>query len=204
MASIHLGADDATAGQVHHRPRGAELREDVAGGGAVDDDQVPHRAAVLDPLGLVGDLADDQHVAGAGKPGGDELEDPGQRGEAGEAGNLEVEPQVLLQRLLGVEREHADVGLHHLGLEGRRRRPQAARQVALAVHLDAEHPPSRLGAEQRQGAGDGALAGAALAGDEEQVAGEQPVEGADAAARGGAGGGRAQLPPAPGATAGAR
>ena len=199
---LHLGADDPPAGEVHHRSRRAELREDVAGRGAVDDDQVPHGTATVGALRLIGDLADDEHVAGAGEAGGDELEHLRQRREPGEARHLEVDAQVLLQRLLGVEAEHADVGLYHLRLERRRRRAQSAGQVALGVDLDAEHPPSRVGAEECERGGDRALAGPALAGDEEEVAGEQPVEGA--AARAGSRRRRAQLPPVPGAAAGAR
>jgi hypothetical protein len=57
--------------------------------------------------------------------------------------------------------------LHHLRFEARRAVAQRLGQVTFGIHLDGEDPAAAPGAEKGQGRGDGGLATAALAGDEE-------------------------------------
>jgi len=174
---LDLAADQTAANELQHRARRPELREDVPAGAAVDDDQVPHRTLALVATSLLeGDLAGHEHVPGSGDGGGDEVDDARQWGHPRQPRHLEVDAQVFLQRLLGMQPDHADTGLHHLGLEARPCRAKRRGEVALGVDLDAEDLLAALGGEQAERGGDGGLAGASLAGHEDDPPPEQLIE----------------------------
>ena len=90
--------------------------------------------------------------------------------------HLEVDVQVLLERLLVVEREHADAGLDHLGLEAGPLGPERDGEIALRVDVDTEHLLASLRGQQAERGRDGGLAGSALAGNEDDAPLEQFVE----------------------------
>ena len=109
-----------------------------------------------------------------GRGVGDEVEGAGQRTESGDQRDLELEAQVLLERLLGVHR-HGEEARRDLALgsnDGGADLEEVG-QVALGVDLADEGALALLGGQQGQRRGDRRLADAALAGDEEQPAVEQ-------------------------------
>ena len=87
--------------------------------------------------------------------------------------DLRLHLEVLAQRRLGVHLHREDAGVHLAGLEADRRVLEQRGEVALGVDLDEQDALAVLGREQRGRRGDGALADAALAGEEEQAAVEQ-------------------------------
>ena len=97
----------------------------------------------------------------------------GQRAEAGHQRDLELEAQVLLQRLLGVHRHGEEVGLDLAGLEGGGPGLEEVGQVALGVDLADQGALALLRGQQGERRRDGRLADTALAGDEDQLAVEQ-------------------------------
>ena len=104
----------------------AKLTDDVSGGRRVDH----HEVVVVLPH-LPGELADRQDLLDARSGVRHEVERVGQRPDPGQHRHLHLEPQVLLQRLLGVHRHReqtlADLG----GLERQRADPEEVGQVPL-------------------------------------------------------------------------
>ena len=112
------------------RLRRRELGDDVAGGDGVDDDEV-----VVALADLPEELADGEDLLHPGRGVGDEVEGAGQGPEAGDERDLELEPQVLLERLLGVHRHGEEVRRHLPGLEAGGRDLEEVGEVALGVDL---------------------------------------------------------------------
>ena len=169
-----LVAHHADLHQLADHPRRADLGDDVAARLGVDDDEV-----VVALAHLVGELADGEDLLDARRGVGDEVERAGQRADAADERDLDEQPQVLAQRVLGVHRHREQVG-------GRRSRGSNASGVvsnaaASAPLASISHTSVRLpgaGAEVGERGGDRGLADAALAGDEQQLAVEQVAAGA--------------------------
>jgi hypothetical protein len=122
---------------------------------------------------LVGELADGEDLLHARRRVGDEVEGAGERTDLGEQRDLQLEAQVLLERLLGVHRHRPQARLELPGREGGLPRLVEVGQVALGVDLAHEGALALLGGEQGQGCRDGGLADAALPRDEEELAVEE-------------------------------
>ena len=140
----------------------------MAAGHRVDDDEV-----VVLLAHLPRQLADGEDLLHAGRGVGDEVEGPGERADAGEERQLELEAEVLLQRLLGVHRHRPEVGLQLTGLEAGVAGLVEVGQVALGVDLADEGALALLGRQHAEPGRDGRLADATLAGDEDELAVEQ-------------------------------
>ena len=145
----------------------------MAGGGGVDHDEVPVGASLERLAQLPADLADGEDLLHARRGGGDEVERARHGSDAPEHGHPRLHLEVLTQRRLGVHlhREHARV--HLAGFEPHRRVLEEVGEVVLGVDLDEQDLLALVGGEECGGRGDGALADAALAGEEEQPAVEQ-------------------------------
>ena len=152
---VHEVVDGLGAGQ---------LAGDVAGRRGVDD----HEVVVALPH-LVGHLADGEDLLHARRGVGHEVERAGQRTEAAQQRDAQLQAEVLLQRVLGVHGHGEQVGLHLAGLEGERGALVGRGQRALGVHLADQGPLALAGREQPERRGDGGLAHAALAGDEQEL-----------------------------------
>ena len=83
--------------------------------------------------------------------------------------DAQVQLEVLAQRRLGVHGHEREAVGHPLWHELRRRHLECRREVALGVDLAAEDRAALVGQHLGQARGDGGLADAALAGDEDQV-----------------------------------
>jgi hypothetical protein len=140
----------------------------VAAGHGVDHDEV-----VVVLLDLVAELADGQDLLHARRGVGDEVERPGQRADLGQQRELELEAQVLLQRLLGVHGHGPEAGLDLAGIERGRPGLVEVGQVALGVDLAHERALAARRGEQPEAGRDGGLADAPLAGDEQQPSVEE-------------------------------
>ena len=163
-----LVAHHAHLHELLDRLRRRELTGDVAGGHRVDDDEVVAALAHLPQ-----ELPDREDLLHAGRGVGHEVEGAGQRAEASHQRDLELEAQVLLERLLGVHRHGEEAGRHLALLERRGTDLEEVGQVALGVDLADEGALAVLRSEERERRRDGGLADASLAGDEEELAVEQ-------------------------------
>ena len=152
---------------------GAELGHDVAGGGGVDDDEVPGGPALDGLPDLPADLPDGEDLLHPGRGGGHEVEHLGQRPDPPRDRHPQVQPQVLLERRLGVHGHGRQPGEDDLGPEPDRALLEEGGDVTPAVGRDEQHPLALLGGEQSHGGRDGALADPALSGEEQQPAAEQ-------------------------------
>ena len=119
---------------------------------------------------LPAQLADGEDLADAGRRGGDEVEDAGQRSEPPEHRDPPVQPQVLAQRILGAHLHREDARVDLTRFEPDRGLFEQRGEVAFGVDLDEQHAAAPLGREQRDRRGDRALADPALAGEEEELA----------------------------------
>ena len=163
-----LLADHADLHELADHPRRADLGDDVAARLGVDDDEV-----VVPLAHLVGELADGEDLLDARRGVGDEVERAGERADATDERDLDEQPQVLLQRVLGVHRHGEQAGVELTRLERERRRVERRGERALGVHLAHERALAGAGGEVGERGGDGGLADAALARDEQQPAVEQ-------------------------------
>ena len=93
--------------------------------------------------------------------------------------HAQVEPQVLLQRRLGVHRHREDAGVDLARREPDRRVLELRGDVALGVDLDEQDALADARREQRGRGGHRALADAALAREEEAAPVEQVGRGPD-------------------------
>jgi hypothetical protein len=117
---------------------------------------------------LVAELADGQDLSDPRGGGGHEVEGLGQRADAADHRDAQVQLEVLAQRRLGVHGHGPDVGCHLARREVGRAGLEEGGQVTLGVHLAGEHALAVLGGQAGQGGGHGGLAHATLAGDEDQ------------------------------------
>ena len=108
---VGLAAQRPDVDQLVDRVGRAELGDDVAGRGRVDDDEVEVGAALDRLAHLPDDLADREDLLHARRRGRDEVEDPRERADPADHRHAEVEPQVLLQRRLGVHRHREHTGM---------------------------------------------------------------------------------------------
>ena len=163
-----LVAHHAHLDELLDRLRGGELAGDVAGGHRVHDDEV---VAVL--AHLPQELPDREDLLHARGGVGDEVEGAGEGSEPGDERDLELEAQVLLERLLGVHR-HGEEARGHLALLERGGADlEEVGQVALGVDLADERALAVLRREEGERRRDGGLADAPFAGDEEEAAIEE-------------------------------
>ena len=163
-----LLADHADLDELADDPRGGDLGDDVPAGLGVDDDEV-----VVPLAHLVGELADGEDLLDARRGVGDEVERPGERADAPDERHLDEQPQVLLERVLGVHRHREQAGVELARLERQRRGVERRGERALGVHLAHERALAGPGGQVGERGGDGRLADAALAGDEQQAAVEE-------------------------------
>ncbi len=150
----------------------------VPGRGRVDDHQVVRvrAAGVPRELGELVDLADAEQLPHPGRRHRERLEQPAGAERLAERAGLD--PQVLLHRGLGVDRDRVEaLGELHLleALAGLGERPP---HPVLAGELGDDRAPSLPGRAQSERGGDRRLADAALPGDEDQAAVEQSGHGA--------------------------
>ena len=145
-----------------------ELADHVTGRRRVDHDEVVGALAHL-----VAELAHREDLLDPRRGVGHEVERAGQRADAPQQRHLELEAQVLLERLLGVHGHAAEVGRQLAGVEVEGTRLERVGQVALGVDLAHQRPLAPLGGQQGQRGGDARLAHTALARHEDQAAIEQ-------------------------------
>ena len=163
-----LVADPADLHQLVDRLGRRQLTDHVAGGRGVDHDEVV--GALTD---LVAELADGEDLLDPRGGVGHEVEGAGDRTHPPEQRHLQLELQVLLERLLGVHGHAEQVRPELTGVEGQRPGLERAGQVALGVDLARQRALALLGREQGQRGGDAGLADPALAGHEQQPPVEQ-------------------------------
>ncbi len=165
-----LVADQADLDELVDGLGRGQLTDHVPAGDRVHDHQVvvalPH---------LVAELADRQDLAHAGRRAGDEVEGARQGTDAREQRHLELQPEVLLERLLGLHRHREEVGGNLPGFEGDGPGLEERGQVALGVDLAHQSPLAAPGSQHPQARRHRRLADATLAGDEEETPIEQPV-----------------------------
>ncbi len=90
---------------------GAELGDDVPGRGRVDDDEVVVGAPFDRLAHLPRDLADREDLLHARRGGRDEVEHLGERSQTAQHRHAQVEPQIFLERRLGVHRHREHTGI---------------------------------------------------------------------------------------------
>ena len=174
-----LARDRPAARRGGERARRAEHRDAVPGRGRVDDDEVvgvgARRAAV--ELGELPELADGQQLAHARRRGGEQAEDAAAGEDARRAAARQLVAQVLLERVLGVDRDVKQAGreLDLLERLAGRRRVERARDVAAARDLGDDRALARARGDEPERRRDRRLADAALAGDDEQAVVEQTL-----------------------------
>ena len=151
------------------RGRG-DLGDDVPARLGVDDDEV-----VVPLADLVGELADSQDLLDARRRIGDEVERAGERADAPDqrhldeqcAGTRAASPRCSSPWRTGRGRPPR--------LERQRRGVERGGEGALGVHLAHERALAGAGAEVGERGGDGRLADATLAGDEQQAASSRSI-----------------------------
>src|SRR5439155_26670697 len=155
------------------RTRRVQLRDDVPGGGRIHHDEVPIGAPGDRFPHLPADLADRQDLLDARRGGRNELEHIRQRTEATKHWDTQVQAEVLAQRRFGPHLHHEDAGMYLARFEANGRVFEQRGQVALGLDLHEQDALAAFGGEQRRRRGDGALADAAFAGEEQQPAVEE-------------------------------
>ena len=120
-------------------------------------------------------LADGQDLPHAGRGGRDEVERLGDRGDAADQRQPEVQAQVLPQRRLGVHRHRVEPLGDGPRYVARGPALEGALQVAPWLHLTDERPLSPRGSEDAERRGHGGLADPALTGDEDEPTGKKVV-----------------------------
>ncbi len=161
---VGLGADEPDLHQVVDGLGRGQLAHDVPRSGRVDHHQVVGAFAHL-----VAELADGEDLAHPGSGGGDEVEGLGQRTDAADDGDLQLELQVLAEGRLGVHGHREQPGQDLLLLEPGGGRLVVPGDVPFGVDLADEHPLAAERGEERDGRGHRGLADPALAGHEDQL-----------------------------------
>jgi hypothetical protein len=170
-----LVANGAHLGEARHLVVHVEEPCDAAGRRGIENDRVVDRAlaALLAPAGCLVDLSGQQHVSQPGRDrrrevdGTELVQDPSGTTELVE--HVEVVEQ-RGSRLDGEGEHLAAVGPDRdrpLGI-GQRRDVEDLGDALAVLDLAQQHAPALAGERERERAGDGGLAGSALAGDDVQ------------------------------------
>ena len=175
---VGLPADRADARHVAEGPRRREHPEPVAAGREVDDHEVVGAGARGAPAQLrqLPDLAHRHELAQAGCGRGEVLEDPVLEQQRVERPRPDLEPQVLLESVLRIDRDRGQAGRELRLLEAdlaRRGGVDQARQARLARDLAQDRPLAPAGGGEAERGGHGRLANAPLPRDEGEPLVEQ-------------------------------
>ena len=160
-----LVAHQAHLHQVVDRLGGGQLAHDVA-----RCRRVHHHQVVVALPHLVAELADGQDLLDARRGVGHEVERAGERPEPGEERKLELQPEVLLERGVGVHGHRPEAGRDLALPELGGGRFEGAGDVALGVDLAQQRASSLRRRQRPERSGDRRLADTALAGHEQQAA----------------------------------
>ena len=137
---VGLGADESHLDQVVDGLGGGQQADDVAGGRCVH-----HHQVVVALAHLVDGLAHGEDLPHPGRGGGHEVEGLGQRPDAADDRDAQLQLEVLAQRRLGVHGHGEQAGEDLLLVEAGGRGLVEAGHVALGIHLADEDPLARAG-----------------------------------------------------------